>query len=229
MSMILYSAFIVASMTLAAYALLFELQRSAIELARANLFDIRDRLFALGQSGRLEFASRPYRIHRSLLNGMIRYSDDISVTHMLLSRLQADRMVVDRGRRLSKEMEADAKRLPPALRKELTTIVRDAHTQMVMLMINRSVVLTVIMRVLWLMTIGKVAITELMAALLKKVRASAGHAQPAHGIVRVSGRTARPRSRQAVLAVSNGGTFQLLRSHWESRIDRNAIQLAEAC
>lgn len=51
---------------------------------RHKLFQLRNELFALGESGELAFDSKGYGMSRTLINGAIRYAHRVSVLHIIV-------------------------------------------------------------------------------------------------------------------------------------------------
>jgi len=56
-----------------------------VDKTRQNLFRIRDELFDSTANGLLDFNSRAYTITRTTLNGMIRFTHELTLTHVISS------------------------------------------------------------------------------------------------------------------------------------------------
>ncbi|MBO9883717.1 hypothetical protein [Xanthomonas sp. D-109] len=112
---------------------------SAIALARYNLFELRDELFALGAEGKLDFKSPGYKACRQMINGFIRYAHDMSLMQMLTTQLVAK---VRKQKVSTKEWDAAFDRLDPEARKLVDGVMRQAMVHMVRLLITKSVILS---------------------------------------------------------------------------------------
>ena len=219
MIMLIYFAFVVASIVLTVYLVFVELPNAAVDVARNNLFALRANLFKVAQEGRISFESRTYQMHRELLNGLIRYSHDISFMHMRYSQLITPRSSVEFARAIRKRMESDLHAQPAAIRKELEKIIEAAHTQMVMLMVNRSIFSTLWVRGRW--------VAYVLATMCVRCAESFRVAKAERPQITSPRRQSRPKNDEASLknepvAVELVPSFKRARAKMSSSIDRNA-------
>jgi len=80
----------------------FKYRKYRIELARSNLFAIRDRLFLLAAQEKLDFNTDAYAITRSTLNGMIKFTHTFSLTSAVVLAIRINflgsKIVIDQYR-----------------------------------------------------------------------------------------------------------------------------------
>ncbi len=219
MTMLIYFAFVAASIVLSIYLVFVEMPNATVDVTRNNLFVLRAALFKIAEEGRISFQSRTYQMHRELLNGLIRYSHDISFMHMRYSRLISPKSSVQYSRTMRKTMENDLKAQPAALRKELEKIVESAHTEMVMLMVNRSLFWTLFMRGWWMACVLK----GLCADCVKAYKAKKAERMQAVQMRRhVKLKSVTTISHTDTVAVELVPSFKRTRAKMAPTIDRNA-------
>jgi len=116
-----------------------EYPRSAVDATRNELFEIRDRLFELANSGEVSFDNRGYKAARELVNGMIKYAHDVSAIHLFF----ANRLAGDRAKQLRKAVNASIQRdldsLPKSAKKSVSALLAEASEAMARLVVFRSV------------------------------------------------------------------------------------------
>lgn len=149
MTLIFVLAFYGAAIALAAYTLFVELPRSAVLQARNTLFATRTEMFEMARRGEISFSSRAYQLHRHQINGLIRFADDISFTHFLITMLIQRRSSVARGRQMKKALDKAGRKETRKVVAKLEKLEGRAHAEMVLLMVGRSMLATVIFRLAW--------------------------------------------------------------------------------
>ena len=111
-------------------------QAICTDIARQILFEKRDAIFDLAQTGKLSFASREYGLIRSSLQASIRYAHELTLPRFLVMAA----VLSARGNRpedndLSRAMKQIA---DPTTRSQVEKLVREAHRTLVVMMIVKS-------------------------------------------------------------------------------------------
>lgn len=218
--MLIYFAFVVASIALTTYLVFVEMPNATVDVARNNLFVLRATLFKVAEEGRISFQSRTYQMHRELLNGLIRYSHDISFMHMCYSRLMQSKSSAQYSLAIRNTMKQDLKAQPAALRKELEGIVEAAHTEMFMLMVNRSPIATVLLRNWWLACTLK-TICVVCAKAYKAKRAKRAHRS-------LNAKSVRAVTNRDTVSIALAPSFKRARARMAPGIDHNAWGYVQA-
>lgn len=116
-----------------------EYSKSAVALARHDLFKARDRLFAVARDGHVDFDHPGYRAARDMINCLIRYAHDLSLTQLVLTRLlKRLRRIKPTGNGWDQAVAS----LPKAAKAQVEEVLDDAMLSMFRLMITRSIVLS---------------------------------------------------------------------------------------
>lgn len=114
---------------------------SAIAMARHNLFNLRDELFALAEKGELDFKSGGYKATRQLINGLIKYAHDVSLmqifTTLMIAKARKQRVE-------AKDWESAINALGKEERAHVDRIYREAMMHMFRLLVTKSVILSVL-------------------------------------------------------------------------------------
>ncbi|ATS50777.1 hypothetical protein XAP3CFBP6996_005525 [Xanthomonas citri pv. fuscans CFBP 6996] len=113
---------------------------SAVALARDELFKLRAELFELAAQREISFESRGYQAARQMLNGLIRYAHDMSLTQMLVVTFMR-RGKKDRLQTVS-DWDKAIGELSPDKKAKVEAILNKAYARMFHLMVTRSVVLS---------------------------------------------------------------------------------------
>ncbi|MGY1458184.1 hypothetical protein ACW5F0_05975 [Luteimonas sp. A534] len=141
MSTILVFSVSAAFIVLCALIIFREAPRSAIALARNDLFKARDQLFRVAQSGAVGFDHEGYRAARALLNGLIRYAHDLSLSQLVLTRVLAKL----RGVTIStRDWDCAIASLPEDAKPLVQHVLDDAMLSMLRLMVTRSLLLSIV-------------------------------------------------------------------------------------
>jgi len=116
---------------------------------RQRLFDIRDHLFQQAKEGAIPFDSDAYGITRRTLNGMIRFTHNLSLTRVLISMVthksSMDREYVTK---YEKQMHDALNKLPLHEKKVILKTIFNMHMAVMNHIIRNSIVLVIIFEVL---------------------------------------------------------------------------------
>lgn len=115
---------------------------SAISVARNQLFSLRDELFELGKSGQLAFDSQGYRAARQMINGMIRYAHDLSLTQLMCTWTIK---TVRKQKMPASEWDRAIATLPEDAKKKVDEIIDQAFVTMFRLLVTRSALLSALL------------------------------------------------------------------------------------
>lgn len=115
--------------------LLFKLWRDyQIDRSRQLFFEIRDELFASFNRNDLPFDNEAYYLTRTILNGLIRYSHEISFTKFVIASGAESASIQEFQKQFSKALEAST----PKAREIVKRAIRRTHETMLMNIIARS-------------------------------------------------------------------------------------------
>lgn len=142
--LVLASLAVVLVVALAGQVVFVEFPRSAVERTRDELFCIRDRLFKVASDGKVSFDHRGYRTARELINGMIRYAHDVSVTHLIFANLFANREARHLRRMTQQSIQNELRSLPKSARDDVTGLLEEASAALTRLVVFRSVSLSMV-------------------------------------------------------------------------------------
>lgn len=135
----------IAALLLSAYVLHRLREDFLLHYSRNTLFELRSRLFELARERGVPFNAKPYVILRSMLNGMIRFTHDLSVLRVAFSWLFADKRQERIGASFRKQFADEVAQLGPEVAREFKKIEDEAHECMTVFLMNRSVVLYTIL------------------------------------------------------------------------------------
>lgn len=113
-----------------------------LDLTRQDLFNIRDELFNAAIRGEINFDNEAYKMMRTTLNGMIRFTEDISILH--LSSIVLAHKYIFKGRRqedYENRYRIAMRDLPESQKLLITKISTTAHFIIVRYVIKNSPVL----------------------------------------------------------------------------------------
>ncbi|NID04239.1 hypothetical protein HBF26_05035 [Luteibacter jiangsuensis] len=215
MSMLVFIALLFVPMALVFRVVFVDLPRSAVLQARNNLFALRAELFELARSGHIGFDSRAYQMRRSLLNGLIRYADDISFTHFYVTRFSQTKQSASAAQRLRRTLDRSLKNVNPNVANKLESIEKRAHTEMLLLMAGRSLLATMLFRAVWAIAVTR----KLLRSAVRLCEAQWTERQQ---------NLRRPALSAGVTRISKPGglksteTFNILRKKMSSQIDGSA-------
>jgi hypothetical protein len=113
------------------------------DIARQILFEKRDAIFDLAQSGKLSFTSREYGVIRSSLQSSIRFAHELTLPRFLVMAV----VLSARGNRpedndLSRAIRQIA---DPTTRSEVENLVKQAYRTLVMMMVAKSPLMIVLL------------------------------------------------------------------------------------
>jgi hypothetical protein len=215
MSMLFFIAVLLAPLALVFRVLFVDLPRSAVLQARNNLFALRAELFEIARSGEISFESQAYQMRRYLLNGLIRYADDISFTHFFVTRFSQSKQSVSAAQSLRKKLDHSLRNVNSNTARKLQKIELRAHSEMLLLMSGRSLIATLLSRSVWAVAIIK---RLLNTALVKcELRRSVPERVPVSKVVKVDvGHTVK------TTGLRSTETFRILRKRMSPQIDGSA-------
>lgn len=123
-----YSALIYFASLGLCFLLYVEWKKYRLDRFRFRLFRIRDQLFHKAAQGKISFDDEAYKIARANLNGMIRYSHDVSLLSLLLyKRVSRLRVYQERAVEYRDRVSRAQKALSPEARKCVDEAMREMH------------------------------------------------------------------------------------------------------
>lgn len=139
MTTILLGVLIAVAILSGALIVFSETPKSAVALARHDLFKSRDKLFLIAKSGAVGFDHQGYIAARAMINSFIRYAHELSLTQLLLTRglLRLQRLHPDTA-----AWDRAIASLPEPAKVQVAEVLHETMISMFRLMITRSVVLT---------------------------------------------------------------------------------------
>lgn len=128
-----------------------------IDETRQSLFELRDKLFDMAADGELDFDAPAYGRARDQLNGMIRFTHQVSLIRLVVMAVlyRRDRTLIDR---YQQSVEAELRALPPAVANEVRAIVSTAH----LILLHHALVTSLLGIILWYPLSGMLEVVGLM-------------------------------------------------------------------
>jgi len=126
-----------------------EYRSYCIDRTRQRLFEVRDHLFQQAKEGAIPFDSNAYGITRRTLNGMIRFTHNLSLTRIVISMV-THRSSIDREyvTKYEKQMHDALCELPLHEKKIILKTIFEMHMAVIYHIIRNSIVLMIIFEVL---------------------------------------------------------------------------------
>jgi hypothetical protein len=118
-------------------------QAICTDIARQIVFEKRDAIFDLAQSGKLSFSSREYGVIRSSLQASIRFAHELTLPRFLVMAA----VLFARGNRPEQsELSRAIKQITdPTTRDQVESLVRQAHRTLIKMMLAKSPVLMLLL------------------------------------------------------------------------------------
>ncbi|WP_243350899.1 hypothetical protein [Stenotrophomonas acidaminiphila] len=141
---------------------------SAIAMARHNLFNLRDELFALAEEGKLDFKSPGYKAMRMMINGLIKYAHDVSLTQIFITQF----ITKIRGQQRPSHADWDRAiaKLSDEEKEHVQRIYRMAMVHMIRLLVTKSVLLSMLFILGCLVRAGVLCTKSVFATAASAVR-----------------------------------------------------------
>jgi len=104
------------------------LKKLFLDFLREHLFELRFRLFKLGESGKLQFDDEAYRAIETLLCGLLRFAHRVTFMGFILSSIdQAKARKSEEYVDYNKQIELKISHAPESVREELRKILGETH------------------------------------------------------------------------------------------------------
>jgi hypothetical protein len=118
-------------------------QAICTDIARQILFEKRDAIFDLAESGKLSFASREYRVIRSSLQASIRYAHELTLPRFLVMAA----VLSARGNRPEDNdlSRAITQIVDPTTRNQVEKLIKQAYRTLVIMMVAKSPVMILVL------------------------------------------------------------------------------------
>ena len=130
------------------------------DAARQHAFHLRDQLFDIARSGRLDFASSEYRIIRSAFDHHIRYAHELTWAKLVFFAPVARKLEYGPSRaRQSLEHIPD-----PIVRREVKALMDQLDTTFALMIVGKSIPLVVLAAIAFLGSIGFVRFRKVCSA-----------------------------------------------------------------
>ncbi|WP_033998016.1 hypothetical protein [Pseudomonas paraeruginosa] len=110
------------------FVLYVEWKKYRLDKLRFQLFRIRDHLFGKASEGKISFDDEAYKIVRANINGMIRYSHELSIMNlMLFKRVSNLDIYQERAQNYRKRIERARSSLSPEAREVVDSAMKSMH------------------------------------------------------------------------------------------------------